>query len=275
MTHEQHDRPPAKHPAKFNTPIAQSIQRMLVTSVAIFRAEGNVAPYTVLDPFAGIGTIHNIVHGINTTHPWANMRSTGVEIEHEWATQSPTWSESETVCCDVFDYNPTHKFHAIVTSPTYGNRMADHHEARDGSKRMTYRHQLGRPLTTGNSGQMQWGSQYRKFHLRAWLHARQLLHPGGLLILNIKDHPRRSVMQGVPRWHIETLTGLGFEFEEYDTIPVNGMGFGQHQHNGAKATEEYVCALRAPTGGLRPPPTPPEVTAAAQGQVAPLSRVDV
>lgn len=31
-------------------------------------------------------------------------------------------------------------FDAVITSPTYGNRMADHHDAQDGSKRITYRH---------------------------------------------------------------------------------------------------------------------------------------
>ena len=52
---------------------------------------------------------------------------------------------------------PDVTFDAICTSPTYGNRMADHHEARDGSPRDTYRHVLGRPLTPGNSGALHWG----------------------------------------------------------------------------------------------------------------------
>ena len=31
-------------------------------------------------------------------------------------------------------------FDAVITSPTYGNRMADHHNAQDGSRRVSYRH---------------------------------------------------------------------------------------------------------------------------------------
>ena len=48
-------------------------------------------------------------------------------------------------------------FDMVVTSPTYGNRMADHHNAKDGRRRITYTHNLGRTLTPGNSGAMQWG----------------------------------------------------------------------------------------------------------------------
>jgi hypothetical protein len=61
-------------------------------------------------------------------------------------------------------------FDAICTSPTCGNRMADHHEARDISPRHTYRHVLGRPRTPGNSGALQWGDgiageEYRALHV--------------------------------------------------------------------------------------------------------------
>ena len=53
-------------------------------------------------------------------------------------------------------------FEAICTSPTYGNRMADHFEAKDGSKRNTYRYAIGRALDEENTGKMQWGKKYRE-----------------------------------------------------------------------------------------------------------------
>lgn len=58
-------------------------------------------------------------------------------------------------------------FDVVATSPTYGNRMADHHEARDDSDRGTYRHRLSRPLHPSNSGAMQWGEEYRSIHEKA------------------------------------------------------------------------------------------------------------
>lgn len=42
---------------------------------------------------------------------------------------------------------PDEAFDAIITSPTYGNRMADHHDARDNSRRLTYRHSGTHPAT--------------------------------------------------------------------------------------------------------------------------------
>jgi tRNA G10 N-methylase Trm11 len=75
---------------------------------------------------------------------------------------------------------------AIVTSPTYGNRLADHHRASDPLLRRSYTHDLGRPLHSENSGAMQWGDAYRAFHRRAWAEAVRVLKPGGRFVLNVK-----------------------------------------------------------------------------------------
>ena len=66
-------------------------------------------------------------------------------------------------------------FDAVVTSPCFGNRMADHHNAKDNSKRHTYRHYLGRELTKGSAAGMQWGEEYKHFHTEAWLEAKRVL----------------------------------------------------------------------------------------------------
>ena len=106
-------------------------------------------------------------------------------------------------------------FDAICTSPTYGNRMADHHNARDASPRHTYRHVLGRPLTRGNSGALQWGDgiageEYRALHVAVWTECRRVLKPGGIFVLNVKDHIRGGVLQEVTKWHSVALLMLGF-----------------------------------------------------------------
>ena len=81
----------------------------------------------------------------------------GYEIEPEWAEQARAAGCITTTGDSRQMHYPDAMFDAICTSPTYGNRMADHHEARDASPRHTYRHVLGRPLTPGNSGALQWG----------------------------------------------------------------------------------------------------------------------
>ena len=136
------------------------------------------------------------------------------------------------------------KFDAICTSPTYGNRMADHHNAKDSSKRITYRHKLGHPLHPDNSGQMQWGVVYRQFHRQAWLEAIRVLRPGGLFLLNISDHIRKGVVQEVSRWHSELLIELGLMFLKRIDISTPRMRFGSNAH--LRTGTEYAIVFSKP-----------------------------
>ncbi len=134
---------------------------------------------------------------------WPHLDIIGIEIEPEWAALSSGIRVGNALALDL----PTASVDAVVTSPAYGNRMADHHNARDGSPRHTYRHALGRPLHPQNAGALQWGpgkagDAYRAFHARAWREARRVLRPGGLLILNLKNHIRVGCEQDVTFWHI-------------------------------------------------------------------------
>ena len=138
---------------------------------------------------------------------------------------------------------PDAMFDAICTSPTYGNRMADHHAARDASPRHTYRHTLGRPLHPENSGAIQWGPAYRAFHLTVWTETRRVLKPGAPFILNIKDHIRRGQLQPVTAWHIATLTALGFTLVERIDVPCPGQRHGANGH--LRADYESVIQLRS------------------------------
>lgn len=126
----------------------------------------------------------------------------GTELEPEWACQSERVEVGNALQlrwrANTFDF--------VFTSCTYGNRMADHHNAQEvcskcggrGTlisgdtkggklnvhyeatcpycggkgrrtyKRHTYKHYLGRDLSPDNSGAMQWGPQYQEFHRQAW-----------------------------------------------------------------------------------------------------------
>ena len=192
-----------KHPAKFSDVLIEQIDKMVVTHSS------------VLDPFAGVGTIHKL-------HP--RCETYGIEIEPEWANMHPRTIVGNALDLpfsnDTFDY--------VVTSPCYGNRMADHHNAKDSSRRMTYTHTLGRTLHDDNSGKMQWGKEYRSFHNTAWMEVRRVLKPYGNFILNISDHIRKGERVPVTSWHIETLRSLGFIMVNEIKIPTPRMRFGQN-----------------------------------------------
>ena len=89
----------------------------------------------------------------------------------------------------------------VVTSPTYGNRLADHHNAKDGSRRISYTHTLGRTLTPGNSGAMHWGKDYRLLHRLSWEEVARVLSIGGLFVLNVSNHIRKGEEVPVVQWH--------------------------------------------------------------------------
>ena len=130
----------------------------------------------------------------------------------------------------------------MVTSPTYGNRMADHHNARDGSKRITYRHTLGRALTPGNSGAMQWGAPYRELHRRAWHEVRRVLFPGGLFALNVSNHIRKGVEVPVVEWHRDTLLTMGFVMDEDIEVHTARLRYGEN--HALRVGSEHVLCLR-------------------------------
>lgn len=196
----------ASHPARFALGL-----------LPIFAAAVPVARYPrVLDPFAGTGRIHLLENG-----------TVGVELEPEWARLHP-----DTLVGNALDlpFGDT-SFDAIVTSPTYGNRFADKHDAKDGSLRRSYTHDLGRKLTESNSGGMQWGKDYRHFHAQAWEGAWRVLRSGGRFVLNVKDHDRQFTRQHVAAWHVTTLLGLGFELAWFDQLEGGGLRQGENHED--------------------------------------------
>jgi tRNA G10 N-methylase Trm11 len=212
------------HPARFSDALVPVLTAQLQPGLL------------VLDPFAGTGRIHEV-------GALAGCETVGVELEPEWASMHPATVNGTALALPFADAT----FDAIVTSPTYGNRMADHHDARDASRRITYTHVLGRPLSPDNSGAMQWGPEYRRFHDKAWREAVRVLKPGGRFVLNIKDHRRAGRPQGVPAWHLGNLTDIhGLEYVDTTSVDCPGMRYGANLHPDDDLPE-LVVAFTKPT----------------------------
>lgn len=199
-----------RHPAKYSDELLPILQSALTGHTR------------VLDPFAGTGKLRTI-------RPDASL----LEIEPEWAALSGATVGDALAIPWQDGY-----FDAVCCSPCYANRMADHHEARDASRRNTYRHALGRPLHPNNSGQMQWGSAYRQFHYQAWQEVRRVLRSGGRFILNISDHIRKGKVVKVARFHRLLCLRMGFGLVDAYEVKTKRQRYGQ---NGDKrVTSELV-----------------------------------
>ena len=186
----------------------------------------------ILDPFAGTGTTalslpeHDVV---------------GVEIEGKWASQHPN-----TICGDCLNVIPTlGKFDVVLTSPCYGNRMADDFISKDNSKRITYRHCLGEPLSVGTSANLYFGKKnkkYENFHESVWGQCVDCLKVNGLFILNCKDFIAAGEVKEVTKWHVDCLKNLGMKEVGREKVHSKGMRLGANR--GARVDYENIVCLK-------------------------------
>ena len=186
---------------------------------------------SVLDPMAGTGKISLIrEHGYdgdiycNDILDWGDLKSDDVRWTFEDAAALPYEDAS---------------FDAICTSPVYGNRMSDHFNSKDGSKRLTYRHGFGEELSKDNTGRMQWGKKYQQKHAEIYKECRRLLKNEGTFIVNVSDHIRAGEVVPVAKWHEQALIDAGFALVERREIETPRMGFGAN----AKARVQYEIIM--------------------------------
>lgn len=206
----------------------------VLNKVIADEAELNEARLRVLDPMAGIGRIHDLDRcGVYET--------IGVELEQEWVDAHP-----KTLQGDVTDLPDEwfDSFDAVVTSPPYGNRMADHHNAKDGSKRITYKHVLGRDLTDGSGAGMQWGFSYQRWATSVVDAMAYMVKPGGLVVLNISNHIRKGQEMLVSEYWLTELLRYGLKFERAIDVDTPRMGFGENGN--LRVDREWVFVTRKP-----------------------------
>lgn len=194
----------------------------------------------VLDPMAGIGRIHTLATDTRYTM--------GVEIEPEWAAAHPDTIVGDATAL-LFGNN---SFDAVMTSPCYGNRYADHHTAGDGSYRRSYTHDLramtgdpDRQLAMMNTGRYYaWQPAYADLHRLAWSEVYRVLKPGRRFVLNVSDFVRHGRVVEVVAMHISMCTEIGFKFVERYDVPTPRMRYGANA--GARVDTEAVLVFVKP-----------------------------
>lgn len=241
-----------EHPAKFSEPILDRL-RVLLTDEARRLQRSPTHPLVVVDPFAGVGRIHSLMT--------RRIRTIGIELQPRWAACRPYRPQPHgwpagTVTGDMFYWLPRIEaaedqrgtsIDVIATSPTYGNRLSDHHAAGDGSTRHSYTHTYGQELEPNNSGVLPWGPRYWAFTARAYRAFFAALPEGGLFLLNVSKFYRRQELVHAVEWHLGAAYGAGFVQDRRParivTKRLQGVGA---EATAARADHEVILRLRKP-----------------------------
>ena len=252
------------HPAKFSKPVLEQIQEIIH-----MEDRRLLHPLHIFDPFAGTGLVHGLASECGV-HSW------GVEIEPEWAA-----CHERTIVGNALRLPfATDSMDGLVTSPCYGNRMADHHQASDlcskckgrgwflelerpcptckgvgMSRRNTYTHRLqaalrdpSRQLHPENSGTVPWGKRYRHFHELAYREAARCIRPGGFAVVNISNHLETSngvtVEHRVAEWTMNQWLLMGVHLA--GAWPVVTSRNGEGANRDARTAFELVYLFHLP-----------------------------
>lgn len=217
-----------RHPAPF-TPTIIDVLRNIVAGEHVTTGR----TLRVLDPFAGTGRIHRLAdHHIETV---------GVELEPEWAAADHRTIVGDATALPFADDS----FDVLASSPTYANRLADTYDGRDGSRRFSYTTALGRTLTVGNTGSLQWTNPaYKELHAKAWSEAYRVIRPHGLFVINVSNHIRRGVEQHVVEWHLSCFLEMGCRVQSVEQVHTPRQRFGKN--GDLRVDSEKVLVLRAP-----------------------------
>jgi tRNA G10 N-methylase Trm11 len=210
----------AKHPAKFSKPVLELAEQIIPRDVL------------VLDPFAGTGLIHTL----------EGRTTIGNELEIEWASmRQPTIVGDATRLAFR-----SGSVRWLFTSPTYGNRFSDHHNASDGSLRHSYTHTLGRKLTDRNTGAMPWGKEYRTMHILAWFEAHRVMARRGRFVLNVSNFIKNFEEVDVVGWHLLVLEGIGFRKIGVYEVKTRRMKQGSKKTRKLRVAHEYIIVFEKP-----------------------------
>jgi hypothetical protein len=204
------------HPAKFTSAQIEQI------ASAIAEEFGEDKGIKILDPYAGIGGVHKLQEFGHFTF--------GIEIEREWPGQHRDTAVGDSHVFMAANVN-RNKYDAVVTSYVFPNRMTDHHDAKDGSKRHSYKHYLGRDPAEGSSATLGWGKKWRQFHREGFRLMSRVVKKNGLIIIDSKNCYKQRELVLANEWTIRTLAKMGMPLLQVRPVFTRGLTHGQNHED--------------------------------------------
>ncbi len=235
------------HPAKYSDTVIAALRDAMIRHVdPQFNSDTGRPTQQGLDPLAGTGKLFDAV---------PLMIWTGIEIEKEWANHDQRILHGDCITVMRDMKTDGYQFRLIVTSPAYGNRMADPMLPGVGAGRKytynTYTFKLGRLLSRRNGAQYVFhrkasGAKYRKLHVQIWRAAVDVLEDGGYFFLNVSDYLCKDYANpiAVTDWHVGVLERMGLE--EIERVAVDTPRNREGANADQRVAHEWVIVFRKP-----------------------------
>jgi len=183
------------HPAKFSDCLLPVIKELI--------PEGTE---WITDPMAGIGKI---------TLLGSNFKYQCNEIEPEWASQI----KAQIVTAKDAKALKLVERTVIITSPPYGNRMADCFiTKRPSSMKGRYAGDLGRRLSEGSSASLAFGNKYKALMTEIYTSLFEQMNEGQVFILNASNFIRDKKEVNVIGFYLELFSQKGFTLDDFKTV---------------------------------------------------------
>jgi tRNA G10 N-methylase Trm11 len=215
------------HPSKYS----KSIQAHLKELVDKLILQFDHRPISILDPMAGVGTIHQLARP-------GSIDTLGLEIEPEWADQHPDTIEGDATAMPFHD----DYFDLVIFSPPYGNRMADQFVSKDGTYRVTYYHFLNRRLHENSAAGKHFGPAYCKTMRDILIECKRVVTPNGAVVINVSNFIKAGEVIDVIQWYIDSMVSLGFRVVADDEVATRRMRYGANHK--LRVGSEHVITFK-------------------------------
>ena len=187
------------HPAKFSRVLIAHIEEMLPDRTT-----------TICDPMAGVGQImllgEDYEYHLN-------------ELESEWAEQIYEHAMVTVTVGDAKNYQIPDGC-VIVTSPPYGNRMADFFvsKTRPESMKGRYAGDLGRKLTDDSTASKKFGGSYMEMMEGIYKNIFSQMVEGQYFILNVSNFIRSYKEVNVIGFYLSLFAESGFTLDDMRAV---------------------------------------------------------